>query len=186
MKMPSLEHILVGVGYRRRVGIDSGVSRVEPREERTTRARERDADARLQDAVPLGDAADCGIERGPIQRVRDDANQVAGGIPGQARVAVERDAIPHLRQDRRVADRHDEAGVGRAAQQAVEFLDLSALALPSHPQAFLLVPLTRTMEQEEAIRAVRRHISRLSAAIAVGSRRKDLCVLRHRFRARRP
>ena len=116
--------------------------------------------------------------------MRDDANQLAGGIPGQARVAVERDAVPHLRQDRRVADRHDEAGIGGATQQAVEFLDLSALALPSHPQPFLLVPLTRTMEQEEAIRAIRIGIFPIERGDRVGSRREDLCVLRHRFRAR--
>src|SRR6185312_1797395 len=92
-----------------------------------------------------------GIERGAIQRMRDDANQLPGGISGQARVAVERDAVLHQRQDRRVANCHDKTGVRRAAEQTVEFLDLAPLALPSHPETFLLVPLTRAMEQEEAI-----------------------------------
>ena len=57
------EQILVGVGDRGRVGIDAGVPGVEPREQRAGRARERDADARLEDAVALGDAADRRIER---------------------------------------------------------------------------------------------------------------------------
>ena len=52
-----------------------------------------------------------------------------------------------------IADRHGEARVGGAAQQAVELLDLAALALPSHPQPFALVPLPQAMEQEEPVRA---------------------------------
>ena len=42
------------------------------------------------------------------------------------------------------------ARIGRAAQQAIEFFDLPALAFPSHPQAFLLVPLAIAVEQIEA------------------------------------
>ena len=57
------EQILVGVGHGGRVGIDAGVPGVEPREQRAGRAREGDADARLQDAVALGDAADRRVER---------------------------------------------------------------------------------------------------------------------------
>ena len=63
------EHVLVGVGHRRRVRVDAGVARIEPREQRAGGARERDADARLEDAVALGDAADRRIERRPIQRM---------------------------------------------------------------------------------------------------------------------
>ena len=57
------EEILIGVGDRRRVGIDAGVPGIEPREQRTGGAHERDADARLQDAVALGDAAGLRVER---------------------------------------------------------------------------------------------------------------------------
>ena len=57
------EQVLVGVGDRGRVRVDAGVARVEPREQRAGGARERDADARLQDAVALGDATDRRIER---------------------------------------------------------------------------------------------------------------------------
>ncbi len=75
-----------------------------------------------------------------------------GGIAREAGVAVERDAVAHLGQDREVADLDAEAGVGGAAQQAVELLDLAALALPSHPAAFGVVPLPQPVKQEEAIR----------------------------------
>ena len=106
------EQVLVGVGDGGRVRVDAGVTRVQPREQRAGSARERDTDARLEDAVPLGDTATRRIERRPIQRMGDDANQLPGGVARQSRVAVERDAVTHLRQDRRVADAQDEAGVG--------------------------------------------------------------------------
>ncbi len=83
--------------------------------------------------------------------MRDDADQLARGVTRQARIAVERDAILNRRLDRQVADLHDEAGIGSASEQAVELFDLPPLALPSHPQALLLVPLTSAMEKEEAI-----------------------------------
>ena len=38
------------------------------------------------------------------------------------------------------ADLRREAGVGGAAQQAIEFFELAALALPSHPHLLALVP----------------------------------------------
>ena len=63
-------------------GIDAGVARIEPREQRAGGARERDADARLQDAVALGDAADRRIEGRPIERVRDDADQLRAASRG--------------------------------------------------------------------------------------------------------
>src|SRR4029077_14242419 len=46
-----------------------------------------------------------------------------------------------------------ETRVRGAAQQAIELLDLSPLALPSHPEPFARVPLSKTMKQKEAIRA---------------------------------
>ena len=56
-------------------GIDAGVAGVGAREERSRRARHRHADARLQDAVALGDAPERGVEARPVQRMRDDADQ---------------------------------------------------------------------------------------------------------------
>ena len=174
------EQVLVGVGDRGRVGVDAGVAGIEAREQRPRRAREGDADPRLQDAVAVGDAPGLRIEGRAIERVRDDADQLPRRITRQARVAVERDAVAHLRQDRHVADMEPEAGVGGPAQQAVELLDLSPLALPSHPQAFLRVPLPRAVEQEELIGA-------LGAVLGVerfdaGARRgQDLGIVRHRL-----
>src|SRR6202022_3086133 len=58
------------------------------------------------------------------------------------------------REDGEVADLHAEARVGCASQQPIEFLDLSALALPPHPRVFLRIPAPRTMKQKKAIRVV--------------------------------
>ena len=58
-----VEQVLVDVGHGGRVRVDAGVAGVGPREQRARRARHRDADARLQDPVALGDAADPGVER---------------------------------------------------------------------------------------------------------------------------
>ena len=54
---------------------------------------------------------------------------------------------------RQIADRHGKARVGGAAKQTVELLDLPALALPSHPEPFALVPLAQPVEQEEPVRS---------------------------------
>ena len=156
VKMPFGEEVLIGVGHRGRVRVDAGVPRIEPGEQRTRRAHERDADARLQDAVALGDTAGARIEGGPVERVGDDADQLARDAARQPGVAVERDAVLDVGQDRQIADRDREARVGGAAQQPVELLDLAALALPPHPQALSGVPLPQPVKQEEAVGAPRR------------------------------
>ena len=70
-----VEEILIDVGDRSRVRIDTGVTGIGAREERPGRAGHRDADARLQDAVPFSHASDRGIEARAIQRVLDDADE---------------------------------------------------------------------------------------------------------------
>src|SRR4029078_13363969 len=139
---------------------------------------ERHADARLQDPVSRRDPADRWIERRPVQGMRDDADQLARRVAGRTGIAVEGDAVADLRQNGRVADGEDEAGVGGATQQAVELLDLSALALPPHPQALLVVPLTRAMEEKKPVRAAA--VLGVQRSDAVGRRRED----RRRERAR--
>ena len=59
---PFAEEVLVGVGDRGGVGVDAGVAGVDAGEERARGARHGDADARLQDAVALGDAAEPRID----------------------------------------------------------------------------------------------------------------------------
>ena len=41
-----------------------------------------------------------------------------------------------------------------AAEQAVQFMELAALAFPAHPFVLLRIPLSRAMQQQEPVRAV--------------------------------
>ena len=146
-----VEEILIDVRDRGGVRVHAGVAGVGPGEQRPGRARHRDADARLQNAVAFGDAPGGGVETGAIQRVRDDADEGLGDVTRQARVGVERDAVTHRRKNVQLADLLGEAGVRCASQQPVEFFDLPAFPLPSHPRVFPRVPAPRAVEQEEAI-----------------------------------
>ena len=88
-----------------------------------------------------------------VQRVSDDADELLGGVPRQAGVRVERDAVAHAWEDRRVADLHVEGRVRGTAQEAVELFNLAPLALPSHPRLFLRVPAADPVEEVEPVRA---------------------------------
>ena len=145
------EEVLVRVGDGGRVRVHAGVPGEDPREARAGGAGRGDADARLQDAVALGDAAGARIEHGPVERVRDDAHELLRPVPRQARVRVERDAVAHVLEDAPLAHLDLEARVGRPAQEPVQLLELPALALPAHPGALPLVPLPHAVEEEEAV-----------------------------------
>ena len=93
----------------------------------------------------------------------EDADQLPRDVAGQAGVAVERQAVAHLRQHGQVADLHDVAGVARAAQQPVELLELPALALPAHEAPFLRVPLALPVEEVEAGGLAVARVQRLDA-----------------------
>ncbi len=147
-----VEEVLIHVGYSGRVRIHTGVAGVRAGEQRSGGAGHGDADARLQDPVAVRNAADARIEARDVQRVRDDADELFRRVARQTGVGIEREAVAHRREDVELADLHGVAGVRDAAQQPVEFLDLSALALPSHPHALAGVPAPFAVEQEEAVR----------------------------------
>ena len=54
-----------------------------------------DADARLEDAVPLGHAAEPLVVVRAVQRVGERADELPGRVARELRVAVERDHVPH-------------------------------------------------------------------------------------------
>ncbi len=129
------EQVLVDVGDRRRVGIDAAGAGEDPLIERSFAPdRQRGRDARLQDGVAVDDPllavveAAAGSADAPSCRPAGARHRAAGGI------GIERDDVAHIgRHLRRVAGDRHEGGVGGAAQQPVEFVQLAALALPSHP-----------------------------------------------------
>ena len=148
-----VEEILIRIGNRRGVRIDARVSRVEPREQGAGRAEKRHTDAWLKDAVPLDNPPIARAEHRLIERMHADPDQLARDAPRQPRIAVERDAVLHLRQHGEIAHTDGETRIGRAAEQTVEFLDLSPFTLPSHPQPFALVPLAEAVKEEEPVGA---------------------------------
>ena len=156
---------------------------VHPREERTGGARHRHADAWLQDAVALGDPPQAGVEVRAIERVRDDADELAGRVPRQPGVAVERDDVAHAGQQFRVADMRGEAGIARAAEQPVELLELAPLPLPADPRLLARVPLPDPMKEVEGAGASRlgARVQRLDARRRRG---EDRVVGRHHGRRR--
>ena len=56
-----------------------------------------------------------------------------------------------------------EGRVGRAAQQLVQFLELAALAFPSHPPFLPVAPDPATMQQQEAIACSARAVKTVQA-----------------------
>ena len=75
-----------------------------------------------------------GVEARPIERVRHFADQPADRVARQPGVGVERDDVADAVGHRwRLPAEAQEAGVGRAAQQPVQLMQLAALAFPADP-----------------------------------------------------
>ena len=146
---PLAEEVLIGVRHRRGVGVDAGVAGVETRKERTGGARHGHADPRLQDAVAFGHAAEGGVDARPVQGMRDDADEGARRLARQAGVGVQGDAVAHAGQQIQLSHHEVEARVGRAAQQAIELLELAAFALPAHERPLARIPQARAVQEEE-------------------------------------
>ncbi len=92
------------------------------------------------------------IEAGTVQRVRHLPDQPLHDVARQPRVGVERDHVANAGGNQRGGIAvGDEARVGGAAQQAVQLVQLAALALPADPLAFALVPEPAPVQQQEAI-----------------------------------
>jgi len=87
----------------------------------------------LQNAVTFGDDPARGVEHRTVQRMGHRADKLPGGLTRQLGVRVEGDDILDGRQDRNLPHDLREARARTAAQEGVEFHELSALAFVSHP-----------------------------------------------------
>jgi hypothetical protein len=176
------EKILVHVGDRGGIGIEPGWTCVDALEERPVAIRgHRGRDPRLKDAVSLDDAALGGVERRLVEGMGHGADQTVHDASGQMRVGVEGDHVPdgggHVGPP---APRREERRVVRPEQEAVQLLELPALALPSHPLAFRLIPDASTMEQEEALAPVgRATVTTVEARDPVDGGGEEPSILRH-------
>jgi len=142
------EQILVHVGNRASVNIQSGLAGINISESRAVGGVHADADTRLQNAITLLDGVGRRINLRAIQRMGSGANQAMRAITRQLGVGIEGDHISNASQDGKVADLHGEF-VGIAAQQFVEVQEFAALALPTHPGVFHLVKNAVAVEMVE-------------------------------------
>ena len=130
-----VKEVLVDVRSGRRIRLDPARAGEKlPVDRSVFAAGQAGADAGLQDAVaaryPLTDA----VKAGAVQGVAHLAHHLRHGPAQQPCVGVQRDDISDVRWQRAADD--SKAGVRSRAQQAVQFGQLAALALPPHPDAF--------------------------------------------------
>jgi hypothetical protein len=122
--------------------------------------RQRERHARLQDRVALDHAAELRIEARAIERMRHLADEAARRFAQQPRIGIEGQHVAHaLRNPRRASAAGGERGVGGAAQQPVELLQLAAFAFPPHPALLALAPDAFAMQEQEALAAGRRPVA---------------------------
>ena len=103
-KRPLLEHILIDVRNRARVGVNPDVAGKQFDKPGTGCAWQAHAHARLQDAVAFGHHALDRIELRPVQRMSHRSHELAGGIARKLGVGIEGDDKFDGRQNRSVAD----------------------------------------------------------------------------------
>ncbi|MCY1500932.1 hypothetical protein D9M68_349900 [compost metagenome] len=175
--------VLVDVGNGEDIGVDAAVGREDTLEGGSFAARcQRRRHARLQQAV-AGDHILClRVDHRTVDRMVDLADELRHRIAHQARVGIERHHVLHVVRHRVGA--LQERGVAVAAKQHVQFVQLAALALPTHPHAFLLVEQAAAMQEMEARLAIigvaRRKLSDLALGvvehIGIGARLLNLAI----------
>ncbi len=150
------EQILIDIGDRAGVGIEAGRPGEYPLEQRTLSGRRQGwRDARLEDSVAFQHQTRLRVVTRPVQRMCRGAHQAPHRIDRQAGIGIERDHVAHaFRCARRDAVDWQEGRVPGAAQQAVEFVQLAALAFPAHPFLLRSVPLAAALKQIKAVGCV--------------------------------
>ena len=112
-----------------------------------------------------------------VERMGQDSDQRAGRPARKPRIGVERQNVADGREDRHVADDLRVARSRRAAEEAVELLDLPPFALPSHVEALFRVPRAGPMEEKEAVVSTGR-VTDVQLLDPGPRRREDFGILR--------
>ncbi|MNO61713.1 hypothetical protein D3C76_523680 [compost metagenome] len=146
------EQVLVDIRDRRRIRVHAARSGEHALVEGAFAAqRQGRGHPWLEDCVAAHHAPLRAVEVRAVQRVGHLADQPQRRLARQAGVGVEGDHVAHVaRHLRFLPGDGDETGVGRAAQQAVQFMQLAALALPAHPALLAGIEQAAPMQQEEA------------------------------------
>ena len=168
------EHVLVDLGARRAVRVDSGLAREQPVVERDlVGLGQRRRDVRLQDRVAALDALAVGRELRQVVRMRGDADELAQAARRQARVAVEGDDVARSRRDGRGAAEIEERAGAALGEQGEQLLELAALSLPADPLLLGRREASLAMEDDEARRLVRRRGVEGIQPLDLGDRRAE-------------
>ena len=109
------EEVLINVGDGGRVRINARVAGEDTRKQRARGARQRDADARLQNRVAFRDAPLLFVVARAIERVRDRADETTRHIARQLRVGIERDDVANIGEKFPICRHDDKARVARTA-----------------------------------------------------------------------
>ena len=118
-----------------------------------------------------------GVEPRPVERVGHLADQPLGGSARQAGIGVEGDHIADPgRHDSGLSADCEEGRVDRPAEQAIQLVKFSALAFPSHPLSFRLVPPSPAMEQEKSLPIQCAAVALVEARDRGGGRAEKLVV----------
>ena len=111
---------------------------------------QRGRHAGLENGVPADHPVVVAEDR-LVERMGHLADQSGDRVPGQTRIAVQRDHVAHVgRHPRGVAVDGDIGGIVGTPQQTIELGQLAALALPAHPAAFAGVVDPAAVKQQEA------------------------------------
>ena len=153
-----IKQVLIDIGHGKGIGIQPIGPGKSPLKQRAFRAdRQRRRDTGLQNSVTMGDAAFCVVKIGQVERVGHFAYQAFGGASGKPGIGIDSDDVADIPGDLRSGDAAvEKTGVLRAAQQAVQFVQFAALALPSHPGALGDVPQPLAVQQHEQRRSIAR------------------------------
>ncbi len=162
------EQVLINVRDRASVNVEAGVRGENRRQARPAGGLDADVHARLKNSVAVDNRIGRWIDHRAVERMSDCPHQFVRGIARQLRIRVQRDHVLDVSQQGQISSLHGEI-VMRPEKQLVEIQQLSALALPGHPNAFGFVVRAMPVEEEERAFALSRIfcIQRLDEARAL-------------------
>ena len=151
---PFVEQVLIDIGNGRRIGLDPAGAGGNALVERPRSAkRQGRGNLRLQNAVARGHALADRVDDRAVQGMGHLADQPAHRIAQDAGVGIQRDDELHVL---RHGGAGQKAGIGRTAQQPVQFDKFAALALPPQPDALGRVPAALAVQEQKPVTVSRR------------------------------
>src|SRR4029453_101627 len=173
------DQILVNIRNGVRVRIDPARISKDALEPRGPRARQRGADAWLNDRVTANYAAAIRRKSRLIQRMRQGFDHCPGGIAQELGIGIQRDDKSNALELRAIthAEESFQLGRGFADEESVELLELAALAFPADPALLALTPRATAMKKKEVLCSV----PAIQFPDPARHEVDRLCVLRHAF-----